>query len=95
MNLLLSLLVAVAAAVFALSLPSSNLIGAELGSPSKRSGTPSSQGTHNGYFYSWWTDNQGDATYTLGSGNGTFTIRWSGNGNFIAGIGWNPGYDGR
>jgi hypothetical protein len=28
----------------------------------KRS-TPSAEGTHNGYFYSWWTDGGGDATW--------------------------------
>ena len=31
-----------------------------------RAGTPSSQGTHNGCFYSWWTDNGATATYTNG-----------------------------
>ena len=28
-----------------------------------RAGTPSSEGTHDGFFYSWWSDQQGDTTY--------------------------------
>ena len=32
-----------------------------------RAGTPSSEGTHDGFFYSWWTDNGAQATYTNGA----------------------------
>ena len=55
-----------------------------------RAGTPSSTGTSNGYYYSWWTDNAGTAYYTNGQG-GTYTLEWSGNGNLVGGKGWNPG----
>ncbi|OBT53374.1 hypothetical protein VE04_07666 [Pseudogymnoascus sp. 24MN13] len=54
--------------------------------PDKRSGlpmtarsTPSSTGTHDGFYYSFWTD-------------GAAIVTWSGNaGNFVGGKGWNPG----
>ncbi|RXW16823.1 hypothetical protein EST38_g9040 [Candolleomyces aberdarensis] len=31
-----------------------------------RTGTPISEGTHDGFFYSWWTDGGATATYTNG-----------------------------
>jgi len=98
MELLLSLLVAVAAAVYALSLPASDLRGSELALLSKRAGTPSSQGyTPDGssFWYSWWTDKVSNTEFTLGPGKGTFTLNWSGNVDIVGGIGWNPGYNGR
>ncbi|KAF4976592.1 hypothetical protein FZEAL_6770 [Fusarium zealandicum] len=57
---------------------------------SKRAGTPSSTGTHNGYYYSWWTDGGSDVTYTNGDG-GSYSVKWSSGGNFVGGKGWNPG----
>ena len=57
---------------------------------SPRGGTPSSTGRHNGYYYSWWTDNSAQATYTNGAG-GSYSVSWSGNGNLVGGKGWNPG----
>ncbi|TPX15848.1 uncharacterized protein E0L32_000182 [Thyridium curvatum] len=56
----------------------------------ERAGTPSSTGTHNGYYYSWWTDGGSDVTYTNGAG-GSYSVRWSSGGNFVGGKGWNPG----
>jgi len=58
---------------------------------SRRGGTPSATGTNNGFYYSWWTDGAGDATYTNGAG-GSYTLTWSGGrGNLVGGKGWNPG----
>ncbi|KAJ8523203.1 hypothetical protein ONZ45_g304 [Pleurotus djamor] len=83
---LTSLLVTVTAALTAVAFPSLN--GTEL---YPRAGTPSSEGNHGGFFYSWWTDGQGDATYTNQNG-GQYSIQWSGNrGNLVGGKGWNPG----
>ena len=55
-----------------------------------RGGTPSSTGTHNGYYYSFWTDNGGTVTYTNGAG-GSYSTQWTNCGNFVGGKGWNPG----
>jgi len=55
-----------------------------------RAGTPSSQGTHNGCFYSWWTDGGAQATYTNEAG-GKYSVNWKTGGNMVGGKGWNPG----
>ncbi|KAL5113159.1 hypothetical protein ACEQ8H_008976 [Pleosporales sp. CAS-2024a] len=52
--------------------------------------TPSGTGTNNGFFYSFWTDGQGQVTYTNGNA-GSYSVQWSNVGNFVAGKGWNPG----
>ncbi|USP80281.1 glycoside hydrolase family 11 protein [Curvularia clavata] len=56
----------------------------------KRQSTPSSEGYHNGYFYSWWTDGGGSAQYTMGEGS-KYSVTWRNTGNFVGGKGWNPG----
>lgn len=56
----------------------------------KRQSTASSEGTHNGYFYSWWTDGGGSALLTLGAGS-RYSVTWKNTGNFVGGKGWNPG----
>ena len=37
-----------------------------------------------------WTTGQGSACITLNSGN-SYSSQWSGIGDFVAGVGWNPG----
>ncbi|KAF6795392.1 glycosyl hydrolase family 11 [Colletotrichum sojae] len=76
-----SLLVAVTAVTGTLALP---------GDLIKRQSTPSSTGTHNGYYYSWWTDGGSQVTYTNGAG-GQYSVVWQSGGNFVGGKGWNPG----
>ncbi|KAJ4321224.1 NAD(P)H-dependent D-xylose reductase (XR) [Fusarium piperis] len=57
---------------------------------SKRAGTPNSAGTHDGFYYSWWSDGGADATYTNGPG-GEYSVKWSDGGNLVGGKGYNPG----
>ncbi|KAL1861675.1 hypothetical protein VTK73DRAFT_6983 [Phialemonium thermophilum] len=78
-----SLLLALSGAVGTLAFPANFTL-------SERSGTPSSTGFNNGYYYSFWTDGGADVTYTNGAG-GQYSVTWSGNGNFVGGKGWNPG----
>jgi endo-1,4-beta-xylanase len=47
-------------------------------------------GSSNGYFYSFYTSGSGSACMTLGSG-GNYSTSWSGAGDFVAGVGANPG----
>ena len=47
-------------------------------------------GTNGGYYYQMWSAGQGSACVTLNSGN-SYSTTWSGIGNFVAGVGWNPG----
>lgn len=56
----------------------------------RRYTTPNSVGTNNGYFYSWWSDGGGDATFTMGEGS-HYSVTWKNTGNFVGGKGWNPG----
>ncbi|KAK6529057.1 Endo-1,4-beta-xylanase 4 [Orbilia ellipsospora] len=55
-----------------------------------RAGTPSSTGTNNGYYYSWWTDGGSQVTYT-NLAAGAYSVVWQSGGNFVGGKGWNPG----
>jgi hypothetical protein len=77
-----SLFVAISAVAGVLAAPSDLIKG--------RAGTPSSTGTNNGYYYSWWTDGGATATYTNGPG-GQYSITWGTGGNLVGGKGWNPG----
>nr|BAA08650.1 endo-beta1,4-xylanase [Achaetomiella gracilis] len=80
-----SLFLAASAAVVAVAAPG------ELPGMHKRQTLTSSQtGTNNGYYYSFWTDGQGNVQYTNEAG-GQYSVTWSGNGNWVGGKGWNPG----
>ena len=47
-------------------------------------------GTNSGYYYQMWSAGTGSACITLNSGN-SYSTQWSGIGDFVAGVGWNPG----
>ncbi len=52
--------------------------------------TTNQTGTHDGFFYSFWSDGGGAASMTLGPA-GSYSTSWTDCGNFIAGKGWSPG----
>jgi endo-1,4-beta-xylanase len=47
-------------------------------------------GNNGGMYYQMWTAGQGSACITLNSSN-SYSSSWSGIGDFVAGVGWNPG----
>jgi endo-1,4-beta-xylanase len=84
-----TLFVAASAIIGALAAPGNPILN-ERGTLVQRGGTPSATGYNNGYFYSWWTDNGAQATYTNGAG-GQYSITWGTGGNLVGGKGWKPG----
>jgi len=81
-----SLLLALAAGAFVRAFPSLN--HTEL--VARQSLTTSQTGTNGGYYYSFYTDGGAAVTYT-NENAGEYKVQWNGNGNFVAGKGWNPG----
>ena len=47
-------------------------------------------GTNGGFYYQMYTAGSGSACITLNSGN-SYSTSWSNIGDFVAGVGWNPG----
>jgi endo-1,4-beta-xylanase len=47
-------------------------------------------GTNGGMYYQMWSNGQGSACIMLNSSN-SYSTTWSGIGDFVAGVGWNPG----
>lgn len=52
--------------------------------------TSNTTGTHDGYYYSFWTEGGGTASMTLGP-DGNYSTRWTNIQNFTAGKGWRTG----
>ena len=48
----------------------------------QRSGTPSSTGTNNGFYYSFWTDGGATVKYT-NEAAGEYSVTWSDSGNLL------------
>ncbi|KAI8942690.1 NAD(P)H-dependent D-xylose reductase (XR) [Plenodomus lindquistii] len=85
-----SLITAVVAATGALAAPATDVSVRSSGDLVARQSTPNAEGTHNGCFYSWWTDGGSKVTYTNGNA-GSYSVTWGSGGNFVGGKGWNPG----
>ena len=83
-------LVAVATAVSAFPFHPDQFNATEL----HRRATPSSTGTNNGFYYSFWTDGRGQIDYNNGAA-GSYSVSWQNVGNFVGGKGWNPGAGGK
>ena len=47
-------------------------------------------GSISGHYYQMWSNGTGSACITLNSGT-SYSTTWSGIGDFVAGLGWNPG----
>ncbi len=52
--------------------------------------TSNTTNTDGGYFYSFWSQDSGQASMTLDGSNG-YSTTWTNVTNFVAGKGWNPG----
>ncbi|KAF1972118.1 endo-1,4-beta-xylanase [Bimuria novae-zelandiae CBS 107.79] len=83
-----TLLTAALASTVALAAPTSLSVRAP--SDLATRSTPSSTGTNNSYYYSWWTDGGADVTYTNGAA-GSYSVTWKTGGNFVGGKGWATG----
>ncbi len=52
--------------------------------------TSNQTGTHDGYFYSFWTDEEGTVDMTLGEA-GEYSMDWSNTNSMVCGLGWQTG----
>ncbi|MEV5884875.1 glycoside hydrolase family 11 protein [Streptomyces sp. NPDC052020] len=52
--------------------------------------TSNSTGTYNGYYYSFWTDDPGSVSMTLGAA-GQYSSQWNDTNNWVGGLGWSTG----
>ncbi len=48
-------------------------------------------GSTNGYYYQMWNNGTGSSCISVGSAGNQYSATWSGIGDFVAGVGWNPG----
>jgi endo-1,4-beta-xylanase len=85
-----SIVTAAIAATGAMAAPATDLTARVSTDLVARQSTPSSTGTHNGCYYSFWTDGASKVTYTNGAA-GAYSVSWGTGGNFVGGKGWNPG----
>ncbi|WP_329539730.1 glycoside hydrolase family 11 protein [Streptomyces sp. NBC_01358] len=53
--------------------------------------TSNATGTHNGYYYSFWTDTPGSVSMTLSDTAGSYSSQWSNANNWVGGLGWSNG----
>ncbi|MBE3048557.1 glycoside hydrolase family 11 protein [Candidatus Bathyarchaeota archaeon] len=65
-------------------------LGSKLDHSARQAGSPEGNGFHSGYYYSFWSDGQGQITYN-NLANGSYDSEWNNVGNWVGGKGWNPG----